>query len=180
MVWQDKLFVDAALPSGLRSAPMIFNAVEEVLAFIVKERAVKWLDQYLDDFIVLGHPSSKECQKGLQAVLETCEELGIEWLQIAWSEWPSFRMASIAAKELLSIFVAAATWGPLWRGMTVCCYCDNQSVVAALRGVYCNNLAMAHMLRCLSFLEAKFNLALTAVHVSGVDNGAADDVSRKN
>ena len=99
-----------------------------------------------------------------------------EWLQIAWSEWP--REASIAAKELLPIIVAAATWGPLWRGMTVCFYCDNQSVVAALRGGYCKDPAMAHMLRCLFFLEAKFNLALTAVHLSGVDNGAADAVSR--
>lgn len=37
---------------------------------------------------------------------------------------------------------------------------------------------MAHMLRCLFFLEAKFSLTLTAVHVPGVDNGAADAISR--
>ena len=37
---------------------------------------MKWLDHYLNDFIVLGHSSSKECQEGLQAALETFEELG--------------------------------------------------------------------------------------------------------
>ena len=37
---------------------------------------------------------------------------------------------------------------------------------------------MAHMLRCLFFLEARFQLTLTAAHVPGVDNGAADAISR--
>ena len=32
--WEDQLFVDTVLPFGLRSAPMIFNAVAEALAFI--------------------------------------------------------------------------------------------------------------------------------------------------
>ena len=39
---------------------------------------------------------------------------------------------------------------------------------------------MAHMLRCLFFLEAKWDMRLTAVHVPGVENGIADAVSRNN
>ena len=37
---------------------------------------------------------------------------------------------------------------------------------------------MAHMLRCLFFLEARFQLTLTAAHIPGVDNRAADAISR--
>ena len=58
------------------------------------------------------------------------------------------------------------------------CHCDNQAVVAAVRGGYCKDPPMAHMLWCLFFLEAKFDLTLSAVHVPGVDNGAADSLSR--
>ena len=52
----------------------------------------------------------------------------------------------------------------------VCCHSDNQAVVAALNGGYCREKLMAHLLRCLFFLEAKHELSLTAVHVRGVDN----------
>lgn len=37
---------------------------------------------------------------------------------------------------------------------------------------------MAHMLRCLLFLEARFEIMLMTSHVAGVDNGAADAISR--
>ena len=60
------------------------------------------------------------------------------------------------------------------------CHCDNQAVVAAVRGGYCKDPPMAHMLRCLFFLEAKFDLTLSAVHVPGVDNGlqiASQDIT---
>ena len=54
---------------------------------------------------------------------------GGEWLQIAWCEWPGFKVSTIAAKELLPVVVAMATWGggggPSWRGKVVLCHCDN-------------------------------------------------------
>lgn len=38
---------------------------------------------------------------------------------------------------------------------------------------------LAHVLRCLFFLEAKFDImSLTSIHVPGVQNGAADSISR--
>ena len=36
----------------------------------------------------------------------------VDWFQIEWMDWPAFANASIAAKELLPITVAAAVWGP--------------------------------------------------------------------
>lgn len=305
---------------------MIFNAVADALAFIIKQKGVEWLDHYLDDFVVLGPPKSDKCRSDLKVALETCGELcmpvaeektmgpatvlpllgieldsellqlrlppgkleklkqlveawrkrkgcskrelqslaghlnhackvvrpgrrflrgifglisqfgrrdhmirlnaafrvdlewwhvfvsswngvsmmlreslqspgieiwsdasgswgcgavwGTQWFQVAWCEWPGFSTASIAAKELLPIIVATAIWGSEWAGLTVLCHCDNQSVVAAVKGGYCRDPSMAHMLRCLFFLEAKFDITLTASHVAGVENGAADAISR--
>ena len=70
------------------------------------------------------------------------------------------------------------TWGPQWRGHVVDCHCDNQAVVASLRGGYCKELVIAYLLRFLFFVEARYQLTVTAQHVAGVDNGAADAISR--
>ena len=76
MAWQNQLYVDTALPFGLRSAPAIFNVVAEALSFLVKEREVKWIDHYLDDYIVLWSPRSEDCRRGLQVARDTCEKVG--------------------------------------------------------------------------------------------------------
>ena len=59
-------------------------------------------------------------------------------------------------------------------------HCDNQAAVAAVRGGYCKDPDMAPMLWCLFFLEAHYDLTVVAVHVPGVNNEAADSVSRNN
>lgn len=88
--------------------------------------------------------------------------------------------ASIAAKKLLPIIVAAAIWWPSWSGATVLCHCDNEVVVTAVKSGYCRDPTLAHMLQCLLFLEAKCDASLSAVHVPGVENGAANSISRNN
>ena len=102
------------------------------------------------------------------------------WFQVCWEDWLAFGRASIAAKELLSITVAIAIWDQQWVGSSVLCHCDNEGVVTAVKGGYCKDPTLAHMSRCLFFLEAKFNMLLLAKHVLGVENGAADSISRNN
>ena len=51
-----------------------------------------------------------------------------QWFQLALPD--SWQEVHITVKELLPIVLAAATWGPLWRGFTVSCRCDNAAVVA--------------------------------------------------
>lgn len=104
----------------------------------------------------------------------------VQWIQVEWKELPSFAHATIAPKELLLIVVAMAIWGHVWSGSHVICHCDRMLVVAALTGGYCREESMAHMLRCSIFLEAKFDLTLSAVHVPGVENTLADAISRNN
>ena len=68
--------MDAALPFGLRSAPVIFNAVAEALAFTIRQRGVDGMDHYLDDFILVENPRSQQCKRNLEVALATCEEVG--------------------------------------------------------------------------------------------------------
>ena len=73
-----RLFVHTTLPFGLLSAPMIFNVVAEALAHVIRERGVKNLDHYLDDFSLVAPPASSVCGENLRVALGTCEELGFQ------------------------------------------------------------------------------------------------------
>ena len=42
MRWKDQVFVDKTLLFGLRSAPFIFSAVADALAWIMKQRGVSF------------------------------------------------------------------------------------------------------------------------------------------
>ena len=76
MQWEGKLFIDTALPFGLRSAPKVFNAVADALEWIMRSRGIRYVAHYLDDFIFIGAPESEECADSLYIALSTCEELG--------------------------------------------------------------------------------------------------------
>ena len=64
MKWEGQLFVDTALPFGLRSAPKTFTAVADGLEWAAKHEGVHLLEHYLDDFIIVGAPGTKECAAG--------------------------------------------------------------------------------------------------------------------
>ena len=323
MLWEDQLFIDATLPFGLRSAPKIFNAVADALQWIIRERGVEFVDHYLDDFVIVGRPGTKECADGMGTAIKVCEEvgtpvapekldgptmcleiLGIEidtremilrlparkidtisrivdawcgrrsgkkvevqslvghlchacrvvrpgrrflrgmftaishakksyhhvrlnaefradlewwktflhqwngmsmirvqqevrqvwsdasgswgcgaylenkWFQLRWEDYPGFKDACIAAKELLPIVAAAAVWGAGWRGQRIQFNCDNMAVVSVLSSGYCKERFMSHMLRCLFFLEARHDFSIVAKHVPGINNRPADALSR--
>ena len=61
MRWQGHTYIDATLPFGLRSAPLIFSAVADALEWVVRSRGVRSICHYIDDFIIVGAPRSDEC-----------------------------------------------------------------------------------------------------------------------
>ena len=99
----------------------------------------------------------------------------MEWLQLAWP--PSWQNANIAAKELLPIVLSLALWGSHWLGSRVLFRTDNQVVVAALMSFSACDPTMSHLLRCLFFFEAHFDVEHIVVHLPGRDNPAADAIS---
>ena len=76
MRWEGKVYVDKTLPFGLRSAPIIFSALADALAWMMLRKGVSFVDHYIDDFITAGRPRSMECHNNLQTMLETCDSTG--------------------------------------------------------------------------------------------------------
>ena len=54
MQWRGRMHVDACLPFGLRSAPLIFTALADGLEWIVRQQGVHFIYHYLDDYIMLA------------------------------------------------------------------------------------------------------------------------------
>ena len=66
MVWDDSMFIDMALPFGLRSSPKVFSSVADAVEWILKQQAIPIVMHYLDDFLLIGAPSSAECKLALE------------------------------------------------------------------------------------------------------------------
>ena len=75
--WQSQVYVDEALPFGLRSAPVIFSAVADALTWIMSHRGVTWAIHYVDDFLTIGGPSSDEYQQNMTLMNKTCMLAGL-------------------------------------------------------------------------------------------------------
>ena len=104
--------------------------------------------------------------------------MGMQWFQF---QWPShMEPCHITTKELIPIVVAAAIWGHEWVGKSVRFRCDNDAVVAILNSGSSRDNFVMHLIRCLSFITAKFNFVLSASHIQGVDNIVTDALSRNN
>ena len=61
IISNNHLYIDAALPFGLRIAPLIFTALADALQWAIQQRGVLYIAHYLDDFITIGPPNSDQC-----------------------------------------------------------------------------------------------------------------------
>ncbi len=101
-----------------------------------------------------------------------------EWFQLALME--DWNGVHITVKELLPIVLGVAMWGPRWKGLTAQCRCDNAAVVAIINSGRSRINRAMHLMRCLSFFLARWEVSLVCTHIRGVDNGAADALSRND
>ena len=77
MQWPGQVYLDTALPFGLRSAPKIFSALADGLLWAMANRGTKEGLHYLDDFLFGGRKLTDECQTALTTALATCAETGV-------------------------------------------------------------------------------------------------------
>ena len=106
-----------------------------------------------------------------------------EWIQLQWNavnRQDEMAEQSITAKELLPIVLACAVWGRRWVGQVVRVSCDNTGTVAVVNSGYSRSPQIMHLLRCLFFIRAHFQLEMWACHIPGVQNIIADAISRNN
>lgn len=101
-----------------------------------------------------------------------------KWFQLQWGE--KSEHLNIATKELVPIIIAAVIWGQRWKEEKVIVRCDNAAVVAVLTSRYSKDTHLMQMLRCLFFIEAHYQFKMEVVHIPGVENDLADDLSRNN
>ena len=78
------------------------------------------------------------------------------------------------------VVIEAAIWGHHWRGSRVCCYCDNIAVVFALNKGSAKYPQLMRLLRTLFFFSALHDFSISARHIAGSQNTAADALSRNN
>ena len=75
--WEGRTYVDRALPFGLRSAPKIFSAVADMMAWALHKAGIEHLIHYLDDFLFLVAPNTNDGERIRLLVLEVFAALGI-------------------------------------------------------------------------------------------------------
>ena len=92
---------------------------------------------------------------------------GSYWFQLKWAG--HIASSHIAVKEMVPIVIAAAVWGPQWRGKTVRAQCDNAAVVTIINHGSSRDQDIMHLMRCLAFIAAKFEFHIWAQHIKGVD-----------
>ena len=75
--WEGQVYLDGCLPCGLRSAPKIFTAFSDAVAWTLFSRGVRCLIHHLDDFLLFGTPFFGEAQAFLSTTLATFSELSL-------------------------------------------------------------------------------------------------------
>ena len=322
--WEGATYVDRSLPFGLRSAPKLFTAVADAIAWILFDRGIRFLLHYVDDFLFIGSPRSSEVVLASRLATVVFKELGapiathktegpsscvtflgilidtdtfqvklphekltrlrdlirgwhgrrsctrremesllghlshaatvvrpgrlflrqlfallptapkphhhirlnrsvradLHWWDFflkSWNGislfppvapsvdvysdasgscgcgafdpdcgwfntlWPShWSQVEITIKELVPVIIAAAVWGACWAGRHVLFHVDNLAVVSVIQNLNARDALLGHLLRCLYFYAAHFRFAFSATHVPGIQNSAADVLSRNN
>ena len=77
MQWENNLYVDGALPFGLRSAPRIFTAVADALEWRARFEGIEHILHYLDDFLIIASPGSNQCGRDLARLLALFDRLRV-------------------------------------------------------------------------------------------------------
>ena len=58
--WKSNTYIDRALPFGLRSAPKIFNAIADTIAWVLGCQGIPNQLHYLDNFLFIATPDSQQ------------------------------------------------------------------------------------------------------------------------
>ena len=108
---------------------------------------------------------------------------GTHWLAGPWPEEvlaiPGFTESS-ALFEIYPIVAAAWVWGGSWAGQTVVFSTDNQAAVEIITKGRSRSLVIMSLVRRLIWLSLHHKFHFLCKFISGVENGAADALSRLN
>ena len=86
----------------------------------------------------------------------------------------------IMAKELVPIILSCIVWWTLLTRKEVLFQCENLSLVTVINKGYSKDKTVMHLLHCLWFFVAYFDIVISAAHLPGRANIIADGLSRNN
>ena len=102
--------------------------------------------------------------------------LAPHWLLWQWpQEW---RSIGIMAKELVPIVFTCIVWNPCLSKHHINFHCDNANLVIAINKGSSKDKLVMHLLRCLPFFVARFDIYITASYLPGAINVTANHLSR--
>ena len=103
----------------------------------------------------------------------------LRWLLASTIPWPmEWSSVNIMAKELVPIIISCMVWGSLLKQRSTEFHCDIQGLVAVINKGSSKDAVVMHLLRCIWFFTAVFDIHITATHIAGKLNNAADMLSR--
>jgi len=76
------------------------------------------------------------------------------------------------------MIIAVAVWEAKWRGHTILLRSDNMATVNILNSGTSHNSEAMHLMRCLAFIQAKWQVSVVAEHIPRIHNTLADALSR--
>ena len=119
---------------------------------------------------------------------DACEYGYGGYFQGQWfaGRWPPHILALAARNtklsmpflELLALVVAAGTFGHLWARKKITFHCDCQPAVDAVRGQGSRRPQQMHLIRTLARIAIANNFDYNAIHIPGLTNVIADELSR--
>ena len=137
------MYVDKALPFGLRSALIIFMAVADALQWIMQKNGVSYVDHYIDDFNPPGKGGTDECSRNRTVMHKSCEVTGTP-VKPEKSIGPTTIINFLGIEldtEVMEIRLPADKLARLvqslneWRGKKACCKRELLSIIGLLSHV---------------------------------------------
>ena len=85
---------------------------------------------------------------------------------------------SITQLEMLAVLVACRRWATRLSGLYIFVHCDNQAVIHCINKGKAHEAKLQQMLRCITWVAAKWHFALRAKYITSEDNVVPDRLSR--
>ena len=76
LIHRDQLYLDLSLPFGYRLGAFFFQKISDAIRYIMQQKGYPYLQNYIDDLIYIGLPSS--VHQAYESLLHLLQELGLE------------------------------------------------------------------------------------------------------
>ena len=153
-------------------------------------RDIEWWIRFGSEFNGIGLLYEIEWTHQVELFTDACNigfgaVYGNRFIYGPWSrqqrdEAARAKRMSMPFLELYALTLAVATWGHLWRGKKIMLRSDCEGAVCAINSRSSKNEPMSALVRHLMTMAARGQFDLRCRHIPGIDNVAADALSRQN